>query len=394
MLSSADAALVDRDPALVGFALLLDEQALADRLDAPVRRRYLRYKAGTSCVLALDVAGESCFAVAYAAHTGGKLDKSVAAAPDGSLLLVDAGLGLLVARPAADRDLPALERLGLDLPAALARALPGRDLRAASLHQLSHKPQRRWVGRLDVPGDAPVVLRVHRPDDARKTVRAVRVLDGHTAWTPSLLGSDRRLGVVAVTWLPGTGLHELLARGTARTDHVRAAGAALAELHGGPLDGLAVRSAEDDVADAMRAAGAAAPAAGRSQCRPGRPAGRAVPRGTGAAGRGARRPVRRPGGGHRGRAHRPGRPGRRHRRGAVLRPGQRARRAARGGSPGHRTAGRRRPGRRAARRLRTTGRRAPPAGARLGRAPTPRRRAVPVVQPGMGERDRAAARPR
>lgn len=252
----ADAALVDRDPGLAGLALLLDDAALAARLGAPVRRRYLRYKPGTSCVLGLDVDGRRCFAVAYAEDSAGKLAKSAAVAPAGSVLAVDERQRVLVARPSADRDLPALARLEADPGRALAKALRRRDLIGAEVRVLAHKPQRRWVGRLDVPGAEPVVLRVHRPDDAAGTVGALRVLDGSRATTPRLLWSDARLGLVVVSWLPGTGLHELVARGAATGAHLRAAGAALAELHAGPGDGLVLRTPLRDV-DAVRQAAAA-----------------------------------------------------------------------------------------------------------------------------------------
>lgn len=257
-MRSADAALLARDPGLPGLALLLDDDALAARLGAPVRRRYLRYKPGTSCVLGLDVDGRRCFAVAYAEQAAAKLAKSATSAPRGSVLVVDEGLRVLVARPSADRDLPALARLARDPRQALARALQGHDLMAVQVRVLAHKPQRRWVGRLDLPTGAPVVLRAHRPEDAQVTVGALRVLDGARARTPRLLGSDPRLGLVAVSWLPGTGLHELLADGAATQAQLRATGAALAELHGGALDGLALRTPASDAEAVRRAAGAVA----------------------------------------------------------------------------------------------------------------------------------------
>ncbi len=257
-MRSADVALLARDPGLPGLALLLDDDALAARLGAPVRRRYLRYKPGTSCVLGLDVDGRRCFAVAYAEQAAAKLAKSAASAPRSSVLVVDEGLRVLVARPSADRDLPALARLARDPRRALERALRGHDLTGAQVRVLSHKPQRRWVGRLELPTGAPVVLRAHRPEDAQATLGALRVLDGARARTPRLLGSDPRLGLVAVSWLPGTGLHELLAAGAATSTQLRATGAALAELHAGALDGLALRTPASDAEAVRRAAGAVA----------------------------------------------------------------------------------------------------------------------------------------
>ena len=277
----------------------LDDGALAAWLGAPVRRRYLRYKPGTSCVLGLDVDGRRCFAVAYAEQAAAKLAKSAASAPRSSVLVVDEGLRALVARPSADRDLPALARLAREPRRALERALRGHDLTGAQVRVLSHKPQRRWVGRLELPTGAPVVLRAHRPEDAQATLGALRVLDGARARTPRLLGSDPRLGLVAVSWLPGTGLHELLAAGAATSTQLRATGAALAELHAGALDGLALRTPASDAEAVRRAAGAVAdllPALADQAAALAARIPAAAARGHAATGGGARRPVRRPGG--------------------------------------------------------------------------------------------------
>ncbi len=256
MLSPDDAALVERDPALPGLALLLDGDALSRRLGAAVHRRYLRYKPGTTCVLALDVDGERAFAVAHAARALPKVDKTVERAPAGTLLAVDRGTGVLVARPRADRDLPGLARLTGDLHRCVAPLLPGADLDGAALTTLSHKPQRRWVGLLAPRTGDPVVVRVHRPADARATQAALRSLPTGEPWLPSLLGVDARHGISLLSWLPGTGLHDLLASGRATAAHVRSAGAVVAALHARPPGDLAVRGPDADRGDLRRAAAA------------------------------------------------------------------------------------------------------------------------------------------
>lgn len=145
MLSPADLALVERDPDLPGLALLLDEQALAGWLGAPVRLRYLRYKPGTGCVLALDVDGERSFVAAFAPGAADKLAKTAAKAPPGALLAADTGRLVIAARPAADRDLPAVAWLQARTAqrTLLRRLLPGADIEGATLRLLSYKPQRR-----------------------------------------------------------------------------------------------------------------------------------------------------------------------------------------------------------------------------------------------------------
>jgi len=263
VLSPDDLALVERDPALPGLALLLDLDALETLLGGAVRRRYLRYKPGTGCVLALDVDGEQAFAVGYSTAARPKLDKTVRAAPRGSVLAVDRTRGVLVARLRADRDLPGLARLSGDLHRSLARLLrgtdmEGADLAGADLTTLSHKPQRRWVGLLAPRATDPVVVRVHRPADVRARHAFVRSLATGQPWSPSLLGADARHGISVLSWLPGAGLHDLLAMGRATDAHVRATGAAVAALHARPLGELAVRPAEADGADLRRAAAAVA----------------------------------------------------------------------------------------------------------------------------------------
>ena len=266
MLSSADRALIARDPHVPGLPLLLDDEALGDWLGAPVRRRYVRYKPGTGCVLGLDVAGRRAFVVAYAHGGAGKLGKAVDRSPSTALLAVDPARLLLAGLPAADRDLPALGRLlaepSSDLGASssrdrlLGRVLPGRDLAGADLRLLSHKPQRRWVGLLTPSSGEPVVLRVHRPTDSDALLRSAMLLSAGQPGTPQLLGSHVRAGVIAMTWLTGEELHGLLAVERATAEQLRAAGAALAVLHARPPGLLVHRTAADDHSAVTRAAAA------------------------------------------------------------------------------------------------------------------------------------------
>jgi Ser/Thr protein kinase RdoA (MazF antagonist) len=142
---------------------------------------------------------------------------------------------------------------------ALAGVLPGRDVAGATLTTLAHKPQRRWVGRVTPTSGDPVVLRVHRPAEARATIAVARALedrDPQAPRLPRLAGTDPDHGMVALSWLPGEPLHALLAAGTARSEHLWSTGAALAALHARPPGDLPVRSALDDARDVRRAAAA------------------------------------------------------------------------------------------------------------------------------------------
>ena len=260
MRSPADAALVAADPAVPGFGVLLDDAALAGWLRrhgvpiSGVRRRYLRYKPGTSCVLEAELTTASgragCFVTAYDEHGADKLGKTVVKAPDRSLLAVDPEGLLLAATPAADRDLPALAVLA-DAACRrrlLRRLLPGRaGVGNGGVSALHHKPQRRWVGLLRPDEGPPVVLRAYRPGAAARAVGVAHQLAAGPPRTPAVLGADLELGITALQYLPGQVLDESLAAGRASGAELAAAGAALATLHARDLPGLPPRTAQDEV---------------------------------------------------------------------------------------------------------------------------------------------------
>jgi aminoglycoside phosphotransferase (APT) family kinase protein len=183
----ADEALLQRDPGLSGLRVLLDDGALtawllASGVDlaAPVGRRYLRYKPGTSAVLG-----------ARLTTAAGQLDAVVTAyAGDG--------------------------------------------------RTLSSKPQRRLVALLAAPDGTPAVLQAYRPDAvaaaAQAYAGALRAGRAAGLRLPRVLEADPARGVLVVEHLPG----EVLDRsaGPALEDGLQRAGALLAGLHGGDPDGL------------------------------------------------------------------------------------------------------------------------------------------------------------
>lgn len=245
MLTPADRAIVAQDPRLPGLGLLLDATACAElvgeHLGEPVQLhpRYLRYKPGTSCVLAVRVrstAGDQPFIViSYAADGAHKLRKSAERAPAGSVLVADPVRGLLVATAAADRDLPGVAPLHDERSEPLLRRLlagHGEAIDGLRLRTIRHNPQRRWVGLLGGPSGPLAVLRCYRPGRLRQPLDAVAALRARALGTPALLGSHERLGVAAIGFVPG---RTLLAGGCAEDradgiDHA-SAGAVLAQLH-------------------------------------------------------------------------------------------------------------------------------------------------------------------
>lgn len=257
MLSSADAAVVRRDPRLPGLRLLLDDDLLAGLLGAPVTRCYLRYKPGTSCVAAVRLAdGEDVLVTAYDDEGRAKVDKTLAVVPPDAVRLHDADRRLLATRSCADRDLPALAALSdpRRRRRLLRRLLPGvRVPRDAELTGLAWKPHRRWVGLVRLDGTA-VVLRAYRPQDAHRSADVLGHLGAAAAATPTLLGHLPALGLLAVEHRPGEDLLRATGSGRAGPPHVQAAGRALAALHRLQVDGLPARTPEDEGAVARAAA--------------------------------------------------------------------------------------------------------------------------------------------
>lgn len=252
-MRAADADLVERDPALPGLATLLDDEVLGRWLAAAGwsggRRRYLRYKPGTSCVLGLDVETDEGTTAAVltcvAAGSVPKLQKTRRRAPGGSVLAADPAAGLLLTTAAADRDLPAVAALAApeDRAAVLRRLLPGRQPASATISPLRHKPARRWVAVLQAAGEEPLLLRAYRPAVAATVVEALDALGTARVRTPRLVAGDLELGLLVLEFLPGEALSEVAAATGGSEAQWRAVGKTLAQLHQHPAPGLRRRPA-------------------------------------------------------------------------------------------------------------------------------------------------------
>ncbi|HEY9291680.1 MAG TPA: phosphotransferase [Microlunatus sp.] len=214
--------LAERDPLVVGLTTILNQQRLDDWFaehssvpnpPSPVRVSYLRYKQGTSLTVGLQTRTGPTFGYAVSRDARPKLEKLVRQAPPGTVLAVDLEKLIMVAQPAADRDLPGIRRADTD-----------------RLRTLSYKPQRRWVGLADRSG-IDSVLRCYRPADARRSLArwpAAELANGFRI--PEVLDHDRRLGVISTERLPGVPMR----RSTGDDQHgvaLRAAGRALARWH-------------------------------------------------------------------------------------------------------------------------------------------------------------------
>jgi aminoglycoside phosphotransferase (APT) family kinase protein len=118
---------------------------------------------------------------------------------------------------------------------------------AANLVPLRYKPERRFVGRLDVNGLPQAVVRVHSLQAYRAARRAAKSLDGGSVLRlPAILGHSHRHRILVQEWTVGESLQESMARGEDPTLILSRAGAALAALHAEVHHKLPARPVETD----------------------------------------------------------------------------------------------------------------------------------------------------
>ncbi|WP_420111235.1 hypothetical protein, partial [Pseudactinotalea sp.] len=205
---AAHESLVARDPALP-LATLLDDDALAAWL-APgggavpgVRRRYLRYKPGSSCVVLAEVDrdGEPSWVTVtgVAADARAKTTKALTHARVEEVVAAEPDAGLVAVLPSADRHLPGLRRLLREPDLVLSRVL-GRRVTVARITGLAYKPHRRWVGRIDVDGEDSVLVRAYRAGRSGPHVEALTAVQAGDAPVPQLLGHRARRDLLVLPW--------------------------------------------------------------------------------------------------------------------------------------------------------------------------------------------------
>lgn len=252
MLSPADRALVDRDAAIPGLALALDSHAVAAWLRETatvavrdVRARYLRYKPGSSLLVAYDVFTDvapspvpvhvRALSTAIGGGADVKLAKAVSrpftSSPLGfSRMLRPAAAAVLTAFP-NDEDVRGLATVADDAQrqALLRRMLPKQPwLGEASLTRLAYKPGRRFVGRLELAGRTRAVVRAYVPGALPD---AHGVVSGPSLCVPRVLGRRPWRSLLVTEWIDGTPLQAQLQAGEGIAG-ARRLGDTLAQLHG------------------------------------------------------------------------------------------------------------------------------------------------------------------
>ena len=249
MLSRADAAIVERDRRLPGLRTLLDPQAFCESLAriAPesnigsARARYLRYKPGTSCLVAYEVqvSGESvgmyarCHARDQVVKIANSRLRMEVQGPLGHGLLVDPEAGIAVFVHPNDYEIKSMRKLfeGDRTPRRLRRMLPVHPhLQSATPVTLRYKPERRYVCKLEAEGGPPAVLRMY-PEaqfgDIREKSWAFK--SNGDVYVPQVVGDSERYSALAHEWIDGVPLS-----GAVANDGEQAVGrvaSALAALH-------------------------------------------------------------------------------------------------------------------------------------------------------------------
>jgi hypothetical protein len=261
---AAVARLVEADPSLAALPFALDDGRLADLLAEHGRRlrarRAVRYKPGTSVVVTLDLDDGPAWLLGTTPAATAKIDKTTGRAPAGSIIAADVDRGLLLARPAADRDLP-----GARHPErTLRRLLPDLSARPHTLRPLVHNAQRRWVAHARSDDDGAesaggaagdgVLLRAYRNGRFRAHLQVLRRVGDLTPLAPPLVAHSTRRATLAVAFVPGEPLDAALARGHAGGVELRAVGRALAALHGCRRSGLPAADAGAHRASARQVA--------------------------------------------------------------------------------------------------------------------------------------------
>ncbi len=264
MISPDDAELAARDPKLPGLATLLDEEGFAAALRRRLpqveiggtRETYARYKPGKSSVVAykLDVggAGLDVYARAHRPESFARLGAISERAPvrgplgPGGVLLDDVAVAVY-AFP-NDRRLRSLADFGdeRNRSSLLREILTGHPgLWHSASRTLRYWPERRFVGELRRDQTERAVVKVYSQEAYGAASR-----NSESFVSRGPLRVARRLGrsdsrrLLVFEWLPGRVLDEAMGEPDFDSASIRAAGAALAELHAGDASGLRPTDAE------------------------------------------------------------------------------------------------------------------------------------------------------
>jgi hypothetical protein len=268
MLSSADSDLVRRDPALPGLATLLDPDEFTTCLRRTLGRvdievgpaLYIKYQPGKNCLAGFELTTNTCVvpvhATAYRLEAVHKLEKvrrnpgCPSAVGPGKLPIDDRAL--VVSFFPNDRKIPSLTLL-MDAERRntfFTTVFPDRtDLWGGTAHLIVYKPQLRYVACVVGDGECRALLKGYSERDygsARDNAQTFTSRD--ELRFPRLLGSAGAAAAIALEWLPGELLSDLLSSYSTAESVLRRVGRALGMLHTQEPAGLPVVSLVQEAA--------------------------------------------------------------------------------------------------------------------------------------------------
>ena len=266
------AALAERDRLIPGLRILFEPPRLIQAIESASAARltdltpvYVRYKSGTSCLVAYRAHGPMGSAVLYAKafrrSTTEKLQKAAAIGTAASWLgygpLVLPGEAVIVRAFPDDARLRLLCRVSDAAGRALLLRRAPESLRdpTAEFQTLAYRPERRFVAELHPAATeaAAAVIKMYTPAGYERAVARTRIaVSQGVLRVPRRLARDSRRHLLCLEWLPGR-----LARHLARSHEplrgqTSLVGEALAELHAQPVSTATPRSSAYDRADVAR----------------------------------------------------------------------------------------------------------------------------------------------
>ena len=270
-MTSADDRVADRDPSIRGLRTVLSPAALRERIShLPLEKleaTYVRYKPGTSCLVAYEarIRGTKThfYARAQADDAADKLPADPVGDPSAdphrwSRPLPELDAALIAW--GADRRLRVLDRLADDgaRPRLLKRLLPEHpELWQAELSVLRYKPERRLVARVDTTTGAAAAIKAHAGDAWKQAAKGAKGIKSRTPLrVAKRLGRSARHRLVALEWVEGEALEHALASRDVAPDELSRVGEALAALHDQPSGSLP-RAGATSEARAVQAAATA-----------------------------------------------------------------------------------------------------------------------------------------
>ncbi|MEZ4703288.1 MAG: aminoglycoside phosphotransferase family protein [Rhodothermales bacterium] len=265
-MNTHDEHLIARDTALPGLRSVLDPNAFAGMLranDVPFEVRdaamtYIRYKPGQSCLVGYEIRTDDgtlpVYTKAYRLDEREKLAKASMRFSEAGKSerggFVDGARFLLTTFYPHDARLRAMRRLKTagDQGHLLRDLFGGTSPWAGGrIETIRYKPERRFVGRLDVDGVPEAVVKFYTETAFEGLVaRSTAFHDAGPLRLTPLVGRSDRYNGLAFAWMPGARLTESLLDGGADPWTAHQVGLSLALMHGQAGDGLPVRTPQDE----------------------------------------------------------------------------------------------------------------------------------------------------